>query len=149
LFEPLTIVALRNVGAYSELNGGYARLFGLLPDVAAVIALYGVPYDDPLATAPHLCRFDCCVSLEDLTGAMSVPGLRELHLAAGPCARLRQTGSYNRTWRSLDSLYRYLLDASEWSFGTAPPFAHYLDDPDLRSPEDLRADLYLPVVNCV
>jgi AraC family transcriptional regulator len=145
-FDPLTIVALRNVGDYAELNGGYARLFGLLPDATAVTGLYGIPYDDPVETAAHLCRFDCCVSLADPTGAFAVPELRELHIAAGPCARLRQIGSYNHTWRSLDSLYCYLLGASEWSFATAPPFVHYLDDPDRAAPDDLRADLYLPVI---
>jgi AraC family transcriptional regulator len=145
-FEPLTIVALRNVGDYSELNGGYARLFGLLPDVTAVTGLYGVPYDDPPETAAHLCRFDCCVSLGDPAGALGVAELRELHIAAGPCARLQQTGSYDQTWQNLDSLYGYLLDASEWSLGAAPPFVHYLDDPDVSPLEDLRAELYLPVV---
>lgn len=145
-FEPLTIIALRNVGDYAHLYHGYARLFGLLPDVSAVTGIYGVPYDDPMEIPVPQCRFDLCVSLTDFNTAARIPALRELHIEAASCARLRQTGSYERTWSNLDPLYSYVLSSSEWSFGSSPPFIHYLDDPEFVRTEDLRADLYLPVI---
>ena len=145
-FEPLTIVAMRNVGDYANLYDGYARLYSLLPDASALTGIYGMPYDDPLETAASHCRFDCCVSLSDLRAAVQVSELRELHIAVGTCVRLQQTGSYERTWGNLDSLYSFVLSNNEWSLGASPPLIRYLDDPEFVRPEDLRAILYLAVM---
>jgi AraC family transcriptional regulator len=144
-FEPLTIIALRNVGDYAGLYDAYARLFGLLTDVSAVMGIYGVPYDDPTEIPAAECRFDLGVSLTDFNVAAGILELRELRIEATSCVRLRQAGSYERTWSNLDSLYSYVLSNGEWSFGSSPPVIHYLDDPEVVRTEDLRADLYLPV----
>jgi AraC family transcriptional regulator len=145
-FDPLRVVALRNVGAYAELNRGYGRLFELLPDPAAVIGLYGIPYDDPLHTPASECRFDCCVLLQTAPFAFSSPALRELRIGGGLCARVHHTGSYDLVWHQFDLLTRQVLEESDLVLSESPPFVHYYDDPDVVATEQLRADLYLPLV---
>jgi AraC family transcriptional regulator len=144
-FQPLSIVALRNVGDYRELHRAYAQLFSRLPDPAAVTGLYGIPYDDPRDTDAHHCRFDCCVSLADIAPVKSVPMLRELRIDGGTCARLRHTGSYDLIWNRLDSLYFEVMNDGAWRLGAAPAWIHYLDDPDEVAAPNRRADLHLPV----
>lgn len=145
-FEPLSIVALRNVGDYRELYGAYAQLFSRLPDPAAVTGLYGIPYDDPRDTDAQHCRFDCGVSLADIAAAKRASTLREVRIDGGTCARLRHTGSYDLIWSHLDLLYAEVMNDSALQLGPAPAWIHYLDDPDEVAEANRRADLYLPII---
>jgi AraC family transcriptional regulator len=142
--EPFTVTALRNVGDYVELNLGFARLFSLLPDANAVSGLYGIPYDDPLATAVADCRFDCCVVLAPGVQAKH-PDLHSVTIEAGRYARAHHFGPYEHCWSNLDRLYASLIEDLDAEIGEPPPFIHYHDDPDIVPAAALRADLFVPV----
>ena len=141
--EPFTVTALRNVGDYAELNLGYARLVSLLADPRAITGLFGIPYDDPEATPPAECRFDCCVTLPDAPAGTNE--LCSLEIAGGRFARLRQVGSYDQCWSNLDRIYAFIVDELNEEIGEAPPFIHYFDDPDEKPAELLGADLHVPL----
>ena len=141
--EPFAVTALRNVGDYAELNQGYARLVSLLPDPRAITGLFGIPYDDPEATPAAECRFDCCVTLADAPAGTNE--LRSLKIAGGRCAYLRQVGSYDQCWASLDRIYAHVIFELDEEIGDAPPFIHYLDDPDSKPAGELLAELHVPL----
>jgi AraC family transcriptional regulator len=142
--EPFTVSALRNVGDYAELNRGYARLQSLLPDPSAISGLYGIPYDDPFTVPAAECHFDCCMSLLP-GGAPNHPDVRSVMIDGGRYARAIQLGSYDECWSTLDRLYRAIIDELDAEIGAGPPFIHYHADPDTVPPEELRADLYVPL----
>jgi AraC family transcriptional regulator len=143
--EPFVVTALRNVGDYTELNRGYARLFELLPDPNAIICLYGIPYDDPETTPPAECEFDCCMKLTP--GAEPKTGdARQITVAGGRYAKAHQVGSYDQCWETLDRLYIAIIDELDAEIDATPPFIHYYDDPDTKSAAELSADLYVRIV---
>jgi AraC family transcriptional regulator len=141
--DPFTVTALRNVGDYAELNLGYARLVSLLRDPRAITGLFGIPYDDPEATPAAECRFDCCATLADAPAGTNE--LRSLRIAGGRFACLRQVGSYDQCWASLDRIYAHIIFELNEDFADAPPFIHYFDDPDDKPAAELLADLHVPL----
>jgi AraC family transcriptional regulator len=95
-FEPLRLLAVRNVGDYRELNMGFGQVF---EQVCAQVApeciqgIYGIPHDDPRDIAPELCRFDCALDTGG-HGEANAP-LQALCLASGRYARLPHFGDYD------------------------------------------------------
>jgi AraC family transcriptional regulator len=145
--EPLRLLAARNVGDYAELNHGFERVFNLvLTQVApdALLGIYGVPHDDPRFTKAEECSFDCALAV----GAEAKPqgGLVELIVGGGPCVRLRHLGDYDRLHDTIDLAYAAAISMFEREVRNAPLFIHYLDDPEEVAEDDLRSDIFLPVV---
>lgn len=144
-FDPLRLLAVRNIGDYAELNQGFGRLFeGICAQMSpeSILGLYGVPHDDPRFAAAEACRFDCAFDVGDA----AAPGgeIAELMLAGGRYARLHHMGDYDLIHRAMDALYNWALFEQE-IVGDTPLFIHYLDDPDEVAVEDQRAWVYLPL----
>lgn len=143
--EPLTLTALRNTGAYPELNAVYGRLFEQvfsgLP-MEALRGLYGYLHDDPRVTAPEDCRAEVAVDVGG-QGAL-IDDLYHIDVPAGRCARLRHLGDYDAIQPSVDALYAAVIEWGE-VIGDRPILFHYLDDPETVAEAELRADLYLPL----
>lgn len=144
--EPLRLLAIRNTGAYAELNGSYGRLFELVleqlqPEL--ITGLYGVQYDDPRFVPGVECRAWCAVD----TGGQGVARgeLQALTIGGNQCLRLRHRGDYDQIAANLDTLYAYAIDVLGQELLPEPPFIHFLDDPDQTAVADLRADLHLPL----
>ena len=64
---------------------------------------------------------------------------------SGRFARLRQLGSYDQCWSSLDRIYAHIVFELNEEIGDAPPFIHYFDDPDEKPAELLVAELHVPL----
>jgi AraC family transcriptional regulator len=144
--EPFRIAAIRNVGAYAELNQAYERLFGLVlaeraPDEIA--GIYGVPLDDDRYTEPGECRFECGLRIE---GEDAPSGTRWLDAGGGRHARLRHVGSYDELQEAYDELYAHALAMPGTELRDAPLIVHYIDDPESRPEGELRSDIFLPLV---
>jgi AraC family transcriptional regulator len=144
--QPLRLLAIRNVGAYQDLNAAYGRLFEqvtaqLSPE--SIVGLYGVQFDDPRVTPPHECRAICAFDVG--SGAVAAGDLEELTLPGGDFLRIHHQGSYDLIHDSIDVLYAHAIDALERELAPQPPYIHFLDDPDQVAEADLRADVYLPL----
>jgi AraC family transcriptional regulator len=144
--EPFTLVAMRNVGAYAELNNGYDKLFGsvfaTLP-MDSLRGIYGVPLDDPASVADTQCRFDCAL-LVDGEVPMAA-GTRPLELGGGAFLRYRHIGDFDAIYAKIDALVTAVLDTSDFQIADAPIHIHYLDEPESGPAETLRSDIFLPV----
>lgn len=146
-FEPLRLLAVRNVGDYRELNMGYGLVFEqvcaqLAPET--IQGIYGIPHDDPRVVEPASCRFDCALDV----GSLGQPDdtLQELHLANGDHARLPHHGDYDAIHAAIDALYDWAI-AHDRPIADRPLFIHYLDDPEQVPVEQLRAFAYLPLAD--
>lgn len=144
--EPFQVLALRNVGAYAELNSCYSELFDKVfesVDPAELLGIYGVPYDDPLSVPASQCRCDCAIEVGASVEARDP--LKELTLGGEQFAVTRHLGDYDTMPQTIDQLYAAVIADEALEIGDAPAFVHYLDDPEEVAEADLRADIYLPV----
>lgn len=144
--EPLKILAMRNVGAYESLFNGYGRLFEAIAEWAgpeAVRGIHGVWLDDPKTSAPEEFRFDCAFAVAK--DGTPPAGTRWEDAPVGPCLCVRHVGDYDRLHDVIDWLYVAALEAG-MELRDAPLFTHYIDDPEGRAADELRTDVYLPIV---
>lgn len=140
---PLRLLAVRNVGAYEELNAGYGRLFDLVlaqvdPDVLQ--GIWGIPGHDPRFTPAEECHFTC--ALDTGTAGKAVGGLEELHIASGVHARLSLTGDYDLLHLHMDALYDQVIEQG-LPLAHDLPLIHYHDDAEEVAPHAQRADIYV------
>lgn len=142
---PLRLLAVRNVGAYAELNRGFGRLFELVlaqmgPE--SLQAIWGIPHDDPRHAAAEECRFVCALD----TGGLGVPqdGLEELRIPGGHCLSFQIQGNYDALHDHIDALYAELI-ARDLALGEGDLLINYLDDADEVAPPHQRAVVYLPL----
>ena len=138
------LVALRRSGgAYRDLNSLFARLWewaeerGRLQDLEGI---YGVPLDDAFSVAEEHLRYEACLAFRE---DFDLPQpFHSVVFAGGEYARLRHVGSY-------DDMDDADLSVTGWAFmadrkpANFPLIHHFLDDPDVTSSEQLRADVLL------
>ena len=145
--QPLRLLAVRNVGAYEELNAAYGRLFTLvtaqLPP-ESIVGLYGVQFDDPRFTSPQDCRAICAFDVGD--AGVPAGELEQITLPGGDFLRIHHHGSYDLISASIDVLYAHAIDALDRELAPQPPYIHYRDDPEQVAEAQLRSEVYLPLL---
>lgn len=142
--DPLRLMAIRNIGAYAELNETYEALFGRVFETMPMDALrgiWGVWHQDPRFAEPAHLEFDCAIDVGDQPAP---DGVDILAVDGGRHARLRHVGDYDSLHDSIDRLYARMIEAEE-VLGDRPLFVNYVDDPETRPPEEWRSDIYLPL----
>lgn len=143
--QPLRLMAIRNVGAYAELNQVYERLFAAVFSrigLDMLRGIWGVWHQDPRFANEADLVFDCAIDVGDTFapgGEVSV-----LDVAGGRCARLRHIGSYDVLHESIDRLYAQIIHSGD-RIADRPLYVNYVDDPESRPEPDLRTDIYLPL----
>lgn len=144
--DPFRLLAIRNVGAYEELNAAYVKLFGLVMaqvEPADIAGIYGIRLDDPQSVGPQQCRSVCALAVG---GAGAAQGeLEEISLGGSRCVRIHHRGSYDLLAGSLDALYAYAMTNLDEELGASAPYIHHWDDPDEVPEAELRSDVYLPL----
>jgi AraC family transcriptional regulator len=147
--QPFSLLAMRHVGDYEELDRAYARLFdwaasrGMLERLRGI---YGVPGHDRRDTPAADCVFDCALAFEGEPAAAGDAAVRPLVLGGGRWLRLRHVGPfYPGLDTATDALLAEWLPESGLVPRDAPLFHHYLDDPEEPPAAALRTDIYFPV----
>ena len=148
--EPFEVVALRNRGAFADLDQAYGALFewaagaGL---VESIIGLHGIPWGDHRDVAPETLEFDCVIRLDgELAVAPDAP-LRRETLAGGLFARLRHVGPYEGLEEAVDGVLADWLPDSGHVLRDAPIRYDFLDDPESVPAPLLRADILVPLMD--
>jgi len=145
---PFEVVALRNRGAFANLDQAYGALFEWAAGagvVEAIIGLHGIPHGDHRDVSPEDLEFDCAIRL-------SVPAdpeapLCPLPVEGGTHARARHVGSYDRLEDVVDQLLGDWLPGSGHALRDAPIRFEFLDDPEAVPEALLRADILVPLVD--
>jgi AraC family transcriptional regulator len=144
--SPFRLLAVRNTGAYAELNSTYARLFELVlaeMTPADVAGIYCIQLDDPRYTSAAQCRAVCALDVGAKASANQQ--LEQLELGGHHYAKLRHFGNYDLIDTSIDQLYEHVLLTLALEPAASPLYIHYLDDPEHIAEAELRSDLYLPL----
>lgn len=144
--EPLSIVAMRRTGAYTDSDlaedfqvpWAWAEGEGFLD---ALRGIYGVPWNDPeVAEVPVF-----FAGLDLGACPPPPPPLEVMVLGGGDHAVTRVIGPYAGIDEACAALYRDWLPASGREPADAPLFHHYIDDPEATPEHALRTDIYLPL----
>lgn len=144
--EPFEVVALRNTGAFADLDQAYNALFEWAAGagvVDRVTGLFGVPLGDHREVPAAELAFDCAVQID---AAVAPPApMHLLRIEGGQVAVARHTGAYERIEQFVDRLLADWLPDSGFVLRDTPIHYHFLDDPDQVPEALLRADVHLPV----
>ncbi len=90
-------------------------------------------------------------SLEQRRGSSTQPKmpltgtLAWVHQPAGRYAVFTHIGPYSGLHDSWAAIYRDWLPATGYALRDVPPFEHYVNNPAVTPPEQLRTDIYLPL----
>jgi AraC family transcriptional regulator len=144
--EPFEVVALRNRGAFADLDQAYGRLFVWAAEaglVECIIGLHGVPLADHRDVPPADLEFDCSIRLSAIADPPSP--LRLARLGGGDYARLRHVGSFLALEGLVDRVLAEWLPISGYALRDAPIHYNYHDDPEVVPEALLRTDIFVPV----
>jgi AraC family transcriptional regulator len=142
------LATVRHVGPYN----GIGEAFHRLGELAASQGLYdhveppmlALFHDDPETTPAAQLRSDAALVV---TSQIELPaGLTEAWLSAGRYARTTHMGSYaglGDTW----ARFMGQLPSSGQRVGSGPSYELYVNDPRSTPTNELRTDLFLPLVD--
>lgn len=145
---PFEVVALRNRGAFADLDQAYGALFEWAAAsgvVDAIIGLHGIPHGDHRDVPPADLEFDCAIRLS--VPAQPAAPLQCLLLEGGEYARVRHVGSYDRLEDVVDRVLADWLPTSGRSLRDAPIRFEFLDDPEAVPEALLRAYILVPLAD--
>jgi AraC family transcriptional regulator len=144
---PRRVAFLRHVGPYNTVRTTFQRLMawagqrGLFGPQALPVA---IPYDDPGVTAADKVRCDCCVTVGEGVAPEGEVGVQTLE--GGEYAVLTHIGPYRQLGESYHWLFGTWLPASGRELRNTPTYEIARNSPGSTPPEQLRTDIYLPLV---
>jgi AraC family transcriptional regulator len=133
---PIEVLALRHVGAYSDVGAVWNALYSAVLARGASGAAYGLCYDDPEVTEPSRFRYDACLAV----GIEPFDGFRRHVIAAGTYAVALHRGSYTALGVTYGKLMRWALDR-DLAIATDASVERYLDAPGTVAEPDLRTEI--------
>ncbi len=145
--QPFEVVALRNRGAFSDLDRPYGELFGWAAEagrVESIIGLHGIPLTDHRDVAPEEMEFECAIRF---SGAVEpVAPMKLLELGGGDYARIHHVGPYEGLEDLVDHVLSDGLQERGLVLRDVPIHYEFLDDPEHVPEAMLRADVFVPVM---
>jgi AraC family transcriptional regulator len=145
---PATRVAfMRHVGGYADVGTTWARLFSwIVPRglFRADTRTIGICHDDPEVAPFDKCRYDAAVTVPlDVLGEGEV-GIQEI--PGGLYAVAIHKGGYDGLAETYARTCGEWLPWSGYELAAAPSLEMYLNNPQMRTEENLRTKVCLPLV---
>ncbi len=146
--DPMPVLFVRRTGPYYQAAG---EAFGVLCQFAGPRGLFGpasrmigISHDDPHVTEASKFRYDACMTIDREVEPEGEVGRKTL--AGGRYAVFVHEGSYEGFQKTYDQIFKAWLPASGEKLREEPCFEVYLNSPDQVKPEDLRTEIWLPLV---
>jgi AraC family transcriptional regulator len=146
-FGPQRVAFVRHVGPYDQVGAAWQQLMmwagrrGLLGSVPLML---GIVYDAPDVTAEAKLRYDAALAVEDQVQPEGEIGIQEI--ARAPYAVIKHAGPYNTIQETYDRLCGHWLPSCGREPASIPVFERYLNSPFNAAPQDLRTEIYLPLL---
>lgn len=144
--DPFRVVAIRNHGAYEDLDAVYGQLLGWLADRGALesmTGIWGVPYHDRRDEPGESAIFDCCVATNVPLPADSA--VMSMELGGGSYVTNLHVGSYGKLDDTHDFLLRNALPARALTLRDAPIIHQFLNDPETTAEAQLETVIFVPI----
>ena len=146
-FGPKRVAFLRHVGPSNEVAPAWQKLMswaGWRGLIRSAPMLLGIVYDSPDITSEAKLRYDAAMVVgEDVHGEGEI-GIQEI--TAGQYAVLLHIGPYSNINQTYDRLFGDWLPSSGCEPASIPAFERYLNTPYDTAPENLRTDIYVPLL---
>ncbi len=146
-FGPKRIAFLRHVGPYDQVGPAWQKLMmwaGMRGLLGPSMLILGVVYDAPDVTPEAKLRYDAALVVEDNVQPEGEIGIQEI--ARSQYAVIPHTGPYNNIQEAYDRLWGDWLPLSGREPASLPAFERYLNSPYDTAPENLRTEIYLPLL---
>jgi AraC family transcriptional regulator len=146
-FGPQRVAFLRHIGTYDQAAATWQKLMswavprGLL---GPSFLMLGIVHDAPEVTPEAKLRYDASLAVPDTVQPEGEIGVQEV--AASEYAVLTHMGPYTTLPETYDRLFGDWLPLSSREPASLPAFERYWNSPYDTAPEDLRTDIYLPLL---
>jgi len=146
-FGPQRVAFLRHVGPYDQVGSSWQRLMswavtrGLFGGSTKIL---GIVYDAPDLTPEAKLRYDASLAVGNDVPAEGEIGIQEI--ARAEYAVMPYQGPYTNIQQAYDRLFGDWLPASGREPASLPAFERYLNTPYDTAPENLRTEIYLPLL---
>jgi AraC family transcriptional regulator len=146
-FGPKRVAFVRHVGPYNEVGPAWQKLMswaGMRGLLGPRTVILGVVYDSPEVTAESKLRYDAASSVGDDVQPEGDIGIQEIPRCQ--YAVIPHNGPYTNIQPAYDRLFGDWLPLSGREPASSPVFERYLNTPYDTKPENLRTEIYLPLV---
>ena len=146
-FGPQRVAFLRHVGPYDQVGSAWQRLMGwaaMRGLLGGPMMMLGIVYDAPDVTAEAKLRYDASLAVGGDVQAEGEMGIQEI--ARAEFAVMPYKGPYANIQQAYDRLLGEWLPASGREPASLPAFERYLNTPFDTAPENLRTEIYLPLL---
>jgi AraC family transcriptional regulator len=146
-FGPQRVAFLRHVGPYDQVGSAWQQLMmwagqrGLLGPSPLML---GIVYDAPDVTPEAKLRYDAAIAVNGNVPAEGEIGIQEV--ARCQYAVIPHAGPYGNIQETYDRLCGDWLPVSGREPASIPVFERYLNSPYDTAPENLRTEIYLPLL---
>lgn len=152
--KPFEVYAARHTGDYKLLGQAWERLMKFVyrhqmkhgkTMLSENTWAIGIAYDNPEVTPINKLRSDACVSVIDEVELE--PGIERKTVAGGKYAVFLHKGSYDGLGETYKNIFGGWVRGNDAQLRDEPVFERYLNrDPKRTKPENLRTEIYLPIV---
>lgn len=148
--KPVPVVFFRAQGPYaSSVGEAWARMFDWLDANGirnATRVGYGLARDNPREVGHDKCRYDACVEVPSELDSKALEQVMTQRLSGGAYARQRHTGDYEKIREAIATIRDTWVSSSGLVIDSRRPLVTiYLRDPAFTTPENLKADICVPV----
>ncbi|OFX43549.1 MAG: hypothetical protein A2046_01485 [Bacteroidetes bacterium GWA2_30_7] len=104
----------------------------------------GISHDDPEITDSEKLRYDACISISKEVKPEGEIGVKEIE--GGKYAIFLHKGAYENFQQTYNAIYKQWLPTSGFELRNLPCFEVYLNEPKKTKPQNLKTEIYIPVV---
>jgi len=145
--KSIPVVYVRIIGDYNNVGPAWEKLAKFMKEKKLFsfgTDFIGLSYDDPSVTETDKLRYEACASVKKEVKPEGEIGYKEIE--GGTFAIFRHKGPYSGLSETYDQIYMNWLPESGYELRDAPPMEFYLNEPDRTKPENLKTDIYVPVI---
>lgn len=148
--DACTVAAVRHVGPYDQVGDAWQTLmkWGWTKMMFGSPDTFGLAHDDPDHADPATLRYDACMIVKPGTRVKGDVRLQEL--PATTYAVAAHDGPYTGFGETYARLVTTVaagpIEGISYGLGDPPALERYLNDPRKTKPEDLRSEIWFPVV---
>ena len=144
---PQRVVFIRHVGPYNQVGPAWQQLMmwaGMRGLIGAAPLMLGIVYDSPDVTSEAKLRYDAALAVVSDVAPQGEIGVQEI--ARAEYAVITHAGPYSTIQETYDRLCGGWLPSSGREPASLLAFERYLNTPMNTAPQDLRTDIYLPIL---
>jgi AraC family transcriptional regulator len=104
----------------------------------------GISYDDPTITEASKLRYEACITIKKEVQPEGKIGVKQL--AGGKYAIFRHNGPYEKFSETYNYIFSNWMTEKKAELRNVPCFELYVNSPDKAKPENLKTDIYIPIL---